>query len=249
MPLLDKRKQTYFNVGFGIVLIVFVLLLAHGSLRETGGIVLPEMPADSSGTVDDGDSSGMDVIAITPETVQTAIDTLTRPVSYQRQQTVETIWSGGSGKSVSQVSVSGDYTRVDATLADGTTSHMLVIAGTSALWYDDEAEWVTLTSQEFTADVAQRMLTYETVLDLPVGDIAEADYRERDGVYCIYVATREDEDGYAEYFWVSVSSGLLLAAERTHNGELIYRFAAGEPDSEAPDASLFLLPDGNKLIP
>lgn len=249
MPFLDKRKQTFFNVGFGVVLMIFVLLLAHGSLRESGGIVLPEMPADSSATADEGTSSGMNVIAVTPETVQTAIDTLARPVSYQRQQTVETFWSGGSGKTVSQVSVSGDYTRVDSTLADSTAAHMLVIAGTAALWYDDETDWVTLTSQEFTGDIAQRMLTYETVLDLPVADILEADYRERDGVYCIYVATREDENGYAEQYWVSVSSGLLLAAERTQGGELIYRFTAGEPVSEAPIASLFLLPDGSTLIP
>ena len=249
MPFLDKRKHTLFNVGFGVVVIVFVLLLAHGSIRESGGIVLPEMPADSSGAADENFASGMNTIAVTPQTVQTAIDTLARPVTYQRQQTVEIFWSGGSGKTVSQVAVSGDYTRVDTTQVSGTVTHMLVIGGTAALWYDGETEWVTLTSREFTPDIAQRMLTYETVLDLPTERIAEADYRQRDGVNCIYVATQVDENGYAEQYWISVSSGLLLAAERTENGALIYRFTAGEPASEAPGAGLFLLPDGSTLIP
>ncbi len=247
--LLDKRKQILFNVGFGVVLLIFVLLLARGNLRESGGIVLPEMPADGGGIVDGDADSGMNVIAVTPDTVQTAVDTLSRPATYQRQQTVELFWSGGSGKTVSQVAVSGDYTRVDYTLADSTAVHMLVVAGTAALWYDAETEWARLTDQEFSADIAQRMLTYEAVLDLAVEDIAEADYRERDGVFCIYLATRENADGYAERYWVSVASGLLLAAERTEGGELVYRFTASEPTAEQPDASLFLLPDGSTLIP
>lgn len=249
MSLLDKRKQTFFNVGVGVVLLVFVLLLARGDLRGSGGIVLPEMPTDGVGAADGDGNSGMDVVAVTPDTVQTAVDTLSRPATYQRQQTVELFWSGGSGKMVTQVAVSGSHTRVDYTQADSTAVHMLVVAGTAALWYDEETEWVRLTSQEFSADIAQRMPTYEAVLDLAVEDIAEAGYQERDGVYCIYLATREDEDGYARQYWVSVDSGLLLAAERTERGELIYRFTAGEPTADLPDASLFLLPDGSVLIP
>lgn len=249
VSLLDKRKQTAFNVGIGVVLLVLVLLLARGNLRESGEIVLPEMPTDGVGAADGDGDSGMDVIAVTPDTVQTAIDTLSRPSAYQRQQTVELFWSGGSGKTVSQVAVSGDYTRVDDTLADGTAVHLLVIAGTAALWYDDAANWVSLTAREFSADIAQRMPTYEAALDLAVEDIAEAGYQQRDGVYCIYLATREDAAGYAQRFWVSVDSGLLLAAERTERGELIYRFTAGEPAAELPDTSLFLLPDGSALIP
>lgn len=249
MPFLDKRKQNLFNVGFGVVLLVFVALLARGGLQGYGGIVLPEMPTDGSGAVDgDGDSS-MNVIAVTPDTVQTAVNTLSRPAAYQRQQTVETFWSGGSGRTVSQVAVSGEYTRVDYTLVDSTAVHMLVTGGTAAVWYDDETDWVCLTAQAFSADIAQRMLTYEAVLELSVEDIAEADYRQRDGVPCIYLATREDESGRAERYWVSEDSGLLLAAERMEGGELIYRFTASEPSAEQPAASLFLMPDGSTLSP
>ena len=91
------------------------------------------------------------------------------------------------------------------------------------------------------------MPTYEEVLLLPVMDILQADYQDRDGTGCIYVATAENERGYADKYWVSVSTGLLVAAERTCNGELVYRFTASPLDSDPPEDSLFLLPDGSTL--
>ena len=121
---------------------------------------------------------------------------------------------------------------------------MLVIGSSAAVWYDDETEWTVLTAEQFNADVAQRMLTYETVRDLPVSDIAQANYQELDGVSCIYVSTREDEDGYASSYWVNVNNGLLKQAERYCDGELIYRFTAEDTNLEAPEEDMFLLPDG-----
>ena len=43
---------------------------------------------------------------------------------------------------------------------------------------------------------------------------------------------------------MSVDSGLLYQAERYCEDVLIYRFTAGEPEVEPPEASVFLLPDG-----
>lgn len=245
---MEKKKLAYFHMGFAVLLAVVVLILVRGSLREAADIVLPEMPADSSGADGDGSQNGVNVISVTPSTVQAAISTLDRPVAYQRRQTVETFWSSGSGKSVSQVSVSGSYTRIDTPLVDSSVSHMLISGGTAAVWYDEETEWTTLRTAQFTADIAQRMLTYERVLDLPTENITEADYREYEGVHCIYVADAENEEGYSEKFWVSVHSGLLIAAERYHRGQLIYRFTASEPETEEPDGNLFLLPDGSTLV-
>lgn len=242
---MDKRKMTYAIVGISVLLMLLVVLLAQRGLSESGGIVLPAEQADAGDAGDAGTSGGLDVVQITPDTVQPAINTLSRPVTYTRSQTVETFWSGGSGKSVSQVSVSGSRTRIDTPLADGSVRHMLVVGGSAAVWYDDETEWTVLTAEQFSADVAQRMLTYETVRDLPVSDIAEAGYQELDGASCVYVATREDEAGYASRYWVSVSSGLLKQAERYCGGELVYRFTAGETSLEAPAEESFLLPDGS----
>ena len=241
--------MTYFSLALGVVLLFVVLLLAQGGLRQSGGIVLPETPVDTDAAGGEGWQGALNVVQILPETVQPAINTLSRPVSYKRTQTVETFWSGGSGRSVSQVAVNGGYTRIDTALPDGSVCHMLVLGGKAAVWYDDETEYTLFRSDQFSADIAQRMLSYETVRDLEVGRISEASYQDLNGVPCIYVATREDKDGYSDSYWVSISSGLLVAAERLCAGERIYRFTAGEPDGEAPAEELFLLPDGGVLTP
>ncbi len=239
--------MTYFSLALGVVLLFVVLLLAQGRMRQSGGIVLPETPVDTDAAGGDEWQGALNVVQILPETVQPAINTLSRPVSYKRTQTVETFWSGGSGRSVSQVAVSGGYTRIDTALPDGSVCHMLVLGGTAAVWYDDETAYTALQSDQFSADIAQRMLSYETVRDLEADRISEAGYQDLNGVSCIYVSTREDEGGYSDSYWVSVSSGLLVAAERCCKGERIYRFTAGEPDGEAPEEALFRLPDGSVL--
>ena len=137
-------------------------------------------------------------------------------------------------------------------MADGSIRHTLLSGrqpeqtGTSAwIWYDSETDWTLLRNGPPTADFAGRMLTYETVRDLPAEAIIAADYRMKDNVYCIYVETAPDGSGYGERYWVSVADGLLYAAERTWNGGLVYRFTASPLDAELPEESLFLLPDGS----
>ena len=142
-------------------------------------------------------------------------------------------------------------TRLDTPLPDGGVRHTLVDASASqtlaGIWYDDERSWTGLSSQALTADQAGRMLTYETVRDLPPESIALADYREAYGESCIYVETIAGEDGYQDRYWVSVGTGLLIAAERLWEENIVYRFTAGEPDISPQDESLFLLPDGGVL--
>ena len=57
-------------------------------------------------------------------------------------------------------------------------------------------------------------------------------------VRCIYVETAEDEWGYAQRYWVSVDTGLLVVAERLQKGETVYRMAAlsGRPDGAGSGA-------------
>ena len=244
---MGKRRMLYFIAGFGALILAVIVLLAQGGTRRSGEIVLAQPAADSASESAAGEQSGsLRSVKLTPETVQLAINTLSRPVAYRRSQTVETFWSGGKGESVSTVSVSGSRTRVDTTDPGG-VRHMLVQGGTAAVWYDEEETWTVLRSAEFNADIAARMPTYERVLSLPVAEIREADYRDRDGAGCIYVATAETAGGYADQYWVSVSTGLLVAAERTWNGDLVYRFTASDLDADPPDDSLFLLPDGSVL--
>lgn len=239
-------------LGFGVLLLVIVTMLAWGGRRQTSEIILPESQTDASGAGEDNPDSRLNIIAITPETVHSAMSILARPTAYSRSQTVETFWAGGSGQSVTQVYVSGGQTRLDAALPDGSVRHTLIETAPSGegtlagVWYDDETDWVRLESEDLTADAAGRTLSYETVRDLPVKDIALAEYRTAFGGSCIYVETRPDGDGCTDRYWIGVN-GLLVSAERLLDGELTYRFTAGEADISPQDASLFLLPDGSGL--
>ena len=247
---MDKKRMTYVTMGFGVLLLVVMILLVWGGRRQSGEIVLPESQSDGQGAGEDNPDSRLNVIAINPETVGPAISVLTRPSAYSRTQTVETFWSGGSGQSAIQVYVSGTRTRLDAALPDGGVRHTLVESASPsgvAVWYDEETEWILLEVADgaTAADQAARTPTYETVRDLPVSDIAQADYREACGGQCIYVETRPDRDGYLDRYWVRVDNGLLAAAERLWQGEVVYRFSAGEPEISPQDENLFLLPDGS----
>lgn len=239
--------MTYLTLGFGALLLVIVTLLFIGNRRSTGDVVLPARQAEGGGREDEADRHWLSVVEITPETVKPAVNTLARPVSYSRTQVVETFWSGGSGQSVSQVYVSGGRTRLDTQLPDGSVRHTLVSGDSAGVWYDDETEWAALGAGPLAADQSARMPTYETVRDLPASSIAAADYRTLDGLSCIYVETRPDGEGYADFYWVSVDSGLLCRAERTRHGALVYRFTGDTPETASPDESLFLLPDGTAL--
>ena len=77
--------------------------------------------------------------------------------------------------------------------------------------------------------------------------IAAADYRALEGVNCIYVETEPDDAGYVERYWVSVSSGLLAAAERECDGAVVYRMAALTVSYDGVDAEDFTLPNGTVL--
>ena len=98
---LNKKTALLISLAAGILLLV-ALVLVQGSFHSGGGIRLPVGTADTDSDNEQGSVGGLDVLEITPSTVKPAINTLSRPVTYQRTQTVETFWNGGSGQSVSR---------------------------------------------------------------------------------------------------------------------------------------------------
>ena len=237
---MDKKRMLYTTMGFGILLVVIMILLAWGGRRQSGGITLPESQTGSAGIGEDGQNSRLHPVSVSPETASAAISflTMSRPTSYSRAQLVETFWSGSR-------------TRLDAALPDGSVRHTLLeesgeqtLAG---VWYDEETDWTLLRSQDLTAGLAGRMLSYEALREVPAEDIAAADYREENGAGCIYVETGPDEAGYRDRYWISVESGLLTTAERLYGETVVYRFTAGEADVSPQEEELFLLPTGETL--
>ena len=84
--------------------------------------------------------------------------------------------------------------------------------------------------------------------DLPVEEIALADYRPLDVLTCIYVETTAGPAGYATRCGVGVENGLLVQAERLLGEEAVYRMTSLYVDETEYDASRFTLPDGTVLL-
>ena len=126
---MEKRKISRVAMGFIVLVVLVIVLMFTNSLRRSSRITLPE-EGNTAEQTEENTAAGDDaltVIAVTPETVQTAIETLHRPAQYSRTIRVEQVWSGGSGSFDTTVTVSGRWTRTDRTLSGGSP-----ISGTTA---------------------------------------------------------------------------------------------------------------------
>ena len=248
---MDKRKLNGITWAVLAAALVLVALMLGGSLNRTARITLPpsDLPRDPS-TGGGSEGAALTVVEITPETVQAAIASLSRPEHYGRNMTIEYLWEGGGGTHELYTIVRGPWTRVDRGLPEGTTRISLTNGEVTYIWYGygQDAEVTVLPAGEFSADVEQSIPTYEDILDLPMEDIALADYRPLESLTCIYVETTPDLAGYSTRYWVSVENGLLVQAERLLGENAVYRMTSLYVDQTEYDASRFTLPDGTVLL-
>lgn len=192
---------------------------------------------------------GTVVIEVAPDTVQNVIRTLNRYTSYRRRVRAAYLEGGEEiGTLTATVAVDGGWTRCDVSEEGGWTEHSIVNEDSRWLWYDNSREYVRLAARESTADLAQRVPTYEDVLEAERRDITAASYVERGGIPCVYVEVHQRELGYLERYWISVESGLLVASETEKDGETVYRMDSYEVESPLPEVKdSFTLPDGTVL--
>lgn len=247
---MDRRNLNRIITLLLTAVIVLVALMLTGSLHRPARIVLPaetatpgqpsDSPEDASGTLTQ--------VAVTPLTVQTAIETLARPELYRRTLSVQQLWTGGSGTWETTVTVMQPWTRTDRTLTDGRIRHTVTDGESTYIWHNSETDMLTVPAGVITPDAEQSIPTYEDILLLPAEEIVAADYRTiGDQVNCICVETREDDYGYALRYWVSVDTGLLVAAEKLQNDETTYRMWETAIDLSPVLSDEFTLPDGTKL--
>lgn len=246
---MDKRNLNWITWGFIVLTVLAAILMLSGTLHRTSHITLPASDGGQGQSAEDPDTDSdlLTVVEVLPETVQSAIATLSRPESYRRTVTIEQFWSGGSGTYEILVTVSGPWTRTDRTMPDGRVRHTITGEGTAYVWYNSEESVYSAPAGEITADNEQSIPTYEDILELLVEEITAADYRVASGLNCIYVETAETAEGYALRYWVSVDTGLLVAAEKLLDGSPVYRMGAPTVDQTTPDAAEFTLPDGTVL--
>lgn len=249
---MERRKRNLLVVLIGIVIVVAMVSSFGLGLfaPDTAKIVLPTPEVSQQPGGEPGEQSGLVLVDVTPETVQSVIrDTLSRPDRYTRAVTIEDFWGEGeSGTTHADVWVDGGWTKTEAALPSGTVRYSIVGGGQFWLWYGGDRTALSGPADGHSADLeGQRIPTYEDVLSLDTADIAAAGYEERGGLACVWTQTAPDALGYVETYWVAVDSGLLVSAETTLDGTLTYRMTAYTMERPAPAGTAFALPDGTVL--
>lgn len=245
---MDKRNLNWITWSFIVGTVIVVVMMLMNTLHSPEHIILPDTTATSDQIAENPgtDRDALTVVEIASETVQSAIATLSRPEAYRRTVTVEQFWSTGSGSYETTVTVSGGWTRMDRTMPDGRVRHSIIGPEETCVWYNNESEIYRSAVEVVSADNEQCIPTYEDILDLPVEAISTADYRVLSDIRCIYVEASEENSQLC--YWVSVDTGLLVAAEKLLDGERVYRMEALTVDQAEPAATEFTLPDGTSLL-
>jgi len=226
-----------------VLILVVVVVMGANSLRRSTEIHLPpETGANGEGTSEG--SGALATVDITPKTVQKAIATMRRTDRYVRTVTVERLWSGGSRGEESTVYTDGSFIRIDTQTSSGETRHIVSNGEKTYIWYGASRAYFAGSAGDISFDEEQSLPTYETVLEVDAEDITAADYRNLDEESCIYVETAESEFGITERYWISLESGLLIAAEKLQQGETVYRMTALSVSEALPATEHFTLPDG-----
>ena len=249
---MDQKNRARVAVLISVIVVAAVL----GSFAltifsaKTPAIVLPALHPDSShSSTNDTSADETQRVEVTTSTVQAVIASLSRTGSYYRQMTVETFWEGGSGTTTIQTWVDDNYTYVRSVLPSGQLRYSLTPPdGTVYYWYGGSSAWRTAPAGSLSADLSQRIPTYEDVLELDVRDIRTAGYSAYENHPCIYVETQQDDLGYLDRYWISVDSGLLVAAQTLKADTVVYSVNAAAPiQTPCPTDSVFTLPDGTSL--
>ena len=161
---MDKRWRSRITVAFLAVTVLVIAVMLSGTLHRTPHITLLSSEQAPGHAAVTGDA--LTVVEVTPETVQTAIATLSRPQEYRRTVTVEQLWAGGSGTYETEAAVSGGWTRTDRTLAGGRVRHAITDGETTYIWYDSESNVRAVPAGGISADNEQTIPTYEEILKL-----------------------------------------------------------------------------------
>lgn len=245
---MEQKKRT----RVAILIALIVVLAVFGSFAysiysaQTSGVTLPTMQPDSSADAITGQHAQR--VEVSVDTVQAVIASLDRADSYHRQLTSQTVWDGGSSTTSAQTWVDDGYTYSRVVLPSGSVRYSLSDGTTLYYWYSGSTTYMTAPANSLNADLAQRIPTYEDVLNLPAERIRDAGYSAYGEHPCIYVETDEDELGYLERYWISVDTGLLVAAETVKDEQVILSVNATFPvTTPCPSNVRFALPDGTVL--
>ena len=235
------RRRTRLVIIILLVLTASVIIYALffiGQTVETSHVALPTAGIDDN----NGDDAGAEIVeaTVTTENVQAVLSKLNRAENYSTTVTISDYWVEGSSTMELQVWVSGGSVRIRSEVG-ASERNVLLLDGTLYIWYDS-ISGVHIMPYDGSSDAWMHSISYEEVLDLPVESILSADYRQYNGVDCIYVEYEPGVENYVNRIYVSVENGLLIGSEAYENDVLIYRMYS-QPELGDQDASLFTPPE------
>lgn len=243
---MDKEHRTLLAILVAVVMALALFsAFSINWFHKTPAVILPTLepiPSDGGGQRD------YERVEVTVDTVQQVVATLERPESYARTITVETLGADGAfGVSEASVIVDGGWTMTSVNLPDRRVRHSIIGEGRQYVWYGSERAWREYGAGERSADLSQRLPTYEDVLEARREDIVYAEYALSGSLPCVYIAVAQEELGYVESYWVSVDTGLLVHAESSKDGQVFYRMSGYTVETPATPGLTFALPDGTAL--
>lgn len=243
---MDQKNRTILVVAIAITVLAAVFVsFGLPSLMGVPEVTLPDIGQEGT-----GEGSDFLAVEVTTDTVQSVIATLDRPDSYYQELTVTLSWTAGSqtASSSSQVQIwaDGDYVKT-AVATGGSTQNRLVGNGTLYLWYTGDRTWQEMDLGDSAADLAQRIPTYEDVLDLDPTQINAAGYETKNGKDCIYVEVKDETLNSLDCYWIETATGLLCGAETRENGKTVYEMTETALRTPLEGGVSFALPDGTVL--
>jgi len=241
---------------FGLLLIAAAIgaMLLMPFLRNDGAaIVLPDtpLPIDSP---HDAQPDALDRVEVNKYTVQAIISTLERPDTYSREIVIESFWEDGQATWVVDVSVTEGITSLSVSPPVGPDKKIIVTPTALYIWHvGDRSMFIGSPDSSGDlyriADEWQMLFTYESILELDINDIVNADFTEIDDQLSVFVLYHSPMLNNVRTYYISLELGLILSVvEYDSSGMLIYRMTAGETFIGEITPEAFTLLDGTSLI-
>lgn len=234
-----NKKLFIITASAVIVIIAAVILFSvFGSSSDTPTVNLPDPTDESSG-------SAGSLLTVTPENVQVVLSNITATGEYSREYNVTTFWSEGNSTADVKVWKDGDKMRISHK-QDDVTKNIIFSDGMVYIWYGDSDKVFSASLSEYETsnlDLYARLVSLQEIMDVPAEQITDAGYVEKLGENCIYAEyTVDDESNYVNRIYVSVDTGLLVAAEMTQNDKMTYSMSSIITTVSAPDDDIFTPP-------
>ncbi len=250
---MGKRRMTVLAVVTSFVLLAALLASIYSVWWGDGPapIILPEEPATFA-PIEDGPSTAPSAsddafvrVEITPENVQSVIETLSRPDAYSADLRLTRRYYDTSTTTLRKIHRRDALLACSFYSASGTLEKSLVTDGDRCYtWLTENGAVSENALGNASYDSLQNTPTYEDLLALEPSQIHSASYSVVAGEDCITVMTVDPESGYEDTYHIAISSGLLLQFSREKDGQQRLFLEMTGFDLARPEDSAFFLPDG-----